>query len=152
MIVDWAQRPEYLQWVNGRLGTEFKPTTDITLTSLSQDGTILAIVVFSGFTEWNCEVSAVVDDPRGFTRRFIRAFLGYIFYQMKLHRLTAFVATDNPKSLNLAQRLGFRQEGIAKAWLGPRDSYLLGLLRDDALKLWFKDLYGKENPEGSASA
>jgi RimJ/RimL family protein N-acetyltransferase len=149
-VIDWTQRPGYLAWANERLHAGFKPGEDITLTSLSQEGSILAIVVFSGFTEWNCEVSAVVADAKGFTRRFIRAFLGYAFYQMKLARITAFVAEDNPKSLDLAQRLGFKVEGRARAWTGSKDAFLLGLLHDDAMKLWFKDLYGKEKPEASA--
>jgi L-amino acid N-acyltransferase YncA len=142
-VIDWTQRPEYLAWVNAKLGAHFTAAQDVTLTSLSPSGSILAIVVFSGFSKWNCEVTAVVVDPRGVNRKFIRACLGYVFYQADLHRLTAFIAVDHTVSLDRAQRLGFKKEGLAKAWFGDKDAFLLGLLRDDALNLWFKDLHEK---------
>lgn len=142
-MIDWVQRPEYLQWVNRRLGTSFDSREAVTLTRVSQTGSILAIAVFSRFTKWNCEVTVAVAASRAVSKDFIRACLGYVFHQCNLFRVTAFIAVDNSESLNQAQRLGFRREGVAKAWFGERDAVLLGLLRDDATARWFKELHGQ---------
>jgi hypothetical protein len=140
-MIDWTQRAEYLKWANSRLGTHFDSATATTLTSLAQDGSILCVVIFSRFTRSNCEVTAVGD--RGITRSFLKAIFVYAFVQCGLRRMTAFIAVDNEKSLNRAQRLGFRMEGVARDWFPQSDAYLLGLLRDDCLKTWLKDFHGQ---------
>jgi RimJ/RimL family protein N-acetyltransferase len=130
-VVSFEQRPEYLQWAEGVLGQKFDPKTVSLLTSLSQSGTILGVVIFSRFTTGNCEITVAARDPRFISKRFALAVAAYPFLQLGYRRVTAFIAVDNLQSLDLAQRLGFRIEGTARYWFPSGDAYILGLLRED---------------------
>lgn len=74
------------------------------------------------------------------TKRLCLAVCHYLFIQLELRRVTAFIAVENEKSLSLAQRLGFRIEGTARDWYPTGDAHILGLLRNDCS--WLKDKYG----------
>lgn len=144
-MIDWAQNQKYLSWASQQLNQAFDPKAVTWLTSLSQTGSILGVVVFSRFTTGNCEITVVSATPGFITKRFALAVAAYPFLQLKVRRDTAFVAVDNEKSLSLAQRLGFRVEGIARSWYPESDAYILGLLREDyeqcALRI-AKDFHG----------
>lgn len=142
-MIDFAQRLAYLEWANSRLGTHFDAGTAVTLTSLDQRDKILAVVIFSRFTKSNCEVTLVVGDRAGGTRHLIRACAVYAFVQCALRRVTAFIAVDNEVSLKQAQRLGFGIEGRARDWFPQGDAFILGLLRDDCIARWLKELHGQ---------
>lgn len=88
------------------------------------------MVVFSRFTPGACEVS-VVGDKGWLDRRLVLTALAYVFVQLKMRRVTAFVAVDNSASLKLAQQLGFRHEGLVRKWFPDRDAYVLGLLPEE---------------------
>jgi RimJ/RimL family protein N-acetyltransferase len=79
-------------------------------------------------------------DVRFISKRFAYAVAFYPFIQLACRRVTAFIAVDNAKSLSLAQRLGFRVEGIAKSWFPASDAYILGLTREECK--WLKDFHG----------
>lgn len=69
------------------------------------------------------------------------AVAGYVWLQCQCRRVTAIIAVGNEKSLNLAQRLGFQEEGLLKNWYASGDAKILGLLREDCT--WFKVLNGQ---------
>jgi RimJ/RimL family protein N-acetyltransferase len=146
-VIDWVQRPEALAWAEKRLRVKFDPRTVTWLTSISQTGSILGVVVFSRFTTGNCEVTVVADEPRFLSRTFLYACLFYVFIQMECSRVTAFIAVENAKSLSLAQRLGFRIEGTVRKWFPTGDAHILGLIREDCK--WLKDENGQPLPSGN---
>lgn len=146
-MIDFAQRPAYLQYASKTLGVTFDPKTAVTLTRLDQHGNILGVVIFSRFTIGNCEVT-VSGTPGWLSRDLILASLAYVFGQMQLRRVTAFVAAGNERSLSLAQRLGFKREGIARQWFAGHDAIMLGMLREDCH--WLKELHGlPQRPAGT---
>lgn len=61
--------------------------------------------------------------------------LGLAFRTLGLERVTALASPDNPRSLVALERVGFRREGVLRAWHRhrgePRDVAILGLLRAD---------------------
>lgn len=63
------------------------------------------------------------------------ALLGHCFTALNTHRVEAHIEPDNIASQRLAERLGFRQEGLMRDWLfvagQPRDILLYALLRPD---------------------
>ncbi|MDX1934316.1 MAG: GNAT family protein [Capsulimonadales bacterium] len=70
---------------------------------------------------------------RGYAREAVRAFCGYLFDDLQLHRLIAYTSTENVRSVRLLESLGFRREGwtresvdINDRW---HDEYLYALLR-----------------------
>lgn len=95
-------------------------------------GELQAVVVFNDMTEHNIEATiAAVPSRRWLSKEFIRAFYRYPFVQLGVKRLTAHVRVSNAESLNIAERVGFRREGVARKWFGDEDAIVLGLLESD---------------------
>lgn len=92
--------------------------------------TLLAAVIFDGFTAQDCNMHICVGDSRGVTRRSIRAVFDYPFRQLRLGRVSAQVMDDNEKSLEFVQRVGFVYEG-AKRMPGMKLQMLFGLLKTE---------------------
>lgn len=76
---------------------------------------ILLAVIFDCFYARDCNVSVAIEDKRGVTRGNLRAVFAYPFLQLKLPRISASVAADNPESLCLMHRWGFTKEGVKRA-------------------------------------
>lgn len=72
----------------------------------------------------------------GYMREAVKACLAFAFHAMKIHRVDAFVAADNDRSLNLLGKLGFQREGLLRDYFWSEgvgyDHYMLGLLKSDA--------------------
>ena len=77
---------------------------------------------------------AAVAGP-GFRREATGALLEHCFTTLGTHRVEAHIEPGNTASIRLADRLGFRQEGLMRDWLfvagQPRDMLLYALLRPD---------------------
>lgn len=140
-MIGWDQLPGDLHYAEGILGVKFDPRAATWLTSRDGLGKILGVVVFSRFTQGNCEITVAASDPRFITKRFALAVASYPFVQLECRRVTAIIAVSNAKSLSLAQQLGFRMEGTLRNWFPSGDAYILGLLREDCK--WLKDTDGQ---------
>lgn len=155
-MIDWEQNPTYLEVAEAILGVKFDRRAATWLTSKSQDGRVLGVVVFSRFTEGNCEISVAGLTPTFISKSFAFAVALYVFdhRQLNCRRVTAVIAVTNEKSLSLAQQLGFKREGTLQRWYPPKqenptgDAFILGLLREDCK--WLKDIHGQPEPPDSA--
>ena len=71
--------------------------------------------------------------------RAVRAVLNYAFEKQGLHRVEAACLPTNEASKRLLERVGFQQEGYARAYLNIngqwRDHLLFGLLDTDPAPL-----------------
>ena len=71
----------------------------------------------------------------GFAEESTRALLDHCVTALDAHRIEAHIETDNQPSLRLAERLGFRREGLMRDCLfvdgKPRTAFLYALLRPD---------------------
>lgn len=65
---------------------------------------------------------------KGIMTEALRAILRYGFEEMNLNRIQAIIDTENNRSLNLALRLGFRNEGVLR-----QRTQFKGGFRDDAI-------------------
>jgi ribosomal-protein-alanine N-acetyltransferase len=76
---------------------------------------------------------------QGYMSRAVRATLLYAFSYQGLHRIEAACLPNNEPSKRLLERVGFRQEGYARAYLNIngqwRDHLLFALLDSDPLPL-----------------
>jgi ribosomal-protein-alanine N-acetyltransferase len=76
-------------------------------------------------------IGYIIDPARqrqGIATEAVSAMLDFCFSELGLHRVQAFIHPDNIASLRLAQKLGFRREGLL------RDNLRVGdVWRDDAL-------------------
>ena len=72
---------------------------------------------------------------QGLAEEATRALLEHCFTALDAHRIEAHIEPDNAASLRLAERLGFRREGLMRDQLfvdgKPRDALLYALLRPD---------------------
>lgn len=95
--------------------------------------------VFVDYTGSNIEIH--LNTPGVFNRRIIRDVYGYVFKQLKCNRLTAKVATNNEKLLQLLPRLDFEYECLIEQYYGewdsPVDAAQYKLTKNNALK-WLK--------------
>ena len=140
-MVDYFQNPAYLAWAERELGVNFTFAECRWLTSLDSDGNVLGVVVFSRFTEGNCELTVVGRDKAFITKGFALAVARFVFVQCDCRRVTAIIAVGNELSLSLAQRLGFQEEGTLRSWFRDGDAKILGLLREDCK--WLRILNGR---------
>lgn len=72
---------------------------------------------------------------RGYMTEALAATIAYVFDQLRLHRLEAACLPENERSRGLLLKLGFREEGHARAYLkingAWRDHVLYALVADD---------------------
>jgi hypothetical protein len=113
------------RFVGERCGRVIYPP--FTAMGIERNGEITAGVVFNCYTGNDIEVS-VAGGP--FSRGFIAAVGKYVFEQIGCLRMT--VITEQPKVIEIAQRLGAKVEGLKRNHFGKgRDATILGILRED---------------------
>lgn len=132
--ISYDQSQLRLDWVADRVGpgVNFAQPAKVLLSVDDQTHEFLGGVVYNHFTPGNCEVHVVAESPRFANRHTIREFFAYPFLQLGLNRLTGIVHTSNRRSLEGAQRLGFRVEGLLRDWYGKdQHGILLGMTREE---------------------
>ncbi len=76
---------------------------------------------------------------QGLMSRAVRAMTGYAFTSLRLHRIEAACLPHNAASIRLLERIGFKREGLARAYLRInglwQDHLLYALLETDPLPL-----------------
>ena len=70
--------------------------------------------------------------PHWARRSTIRKVLNYLFGQLKVDRVTAHIASQNKRSLKLAEGHGFVREGLMVNGCGDDHRVVLGLTRQTA--------------------
>jgi RimJ/RimL family protein N-acetyltransferase len=69
---------------------------------------------------------------RGYATEAVRGMLGFVFDSLRLHRVSAYTAVRNARSVALLERVGMRREGRLRQsfWFadGWQDEYLYALL------------------------
>ena len=94
---------------------------------IERNGEIVAGVVFNCFT--GHDVAVTVAGSR-FTRGFISAVGTYVFGKLGCLRMS--ITTEQPKVIEIAQRLGAKVEGLKRNHFGSgRDGIVLGLLKEE---------------------
>ncbi|MSP49172.1 MAG: N-acetyltransferase [Alphaproteobacteria bacterium] len=103
------------------------------------DGVPVGSVSLSS-VDWNHlsgEVGYVIAPEmrgKGYGRAMAEAALA-LGFAGELERITAYICTDNPASIGLAERLGFQREGLLRRHAviegARRDHYLYGLLKEE---------------------
>lgn len=134
MRVSDEQRAEYFEFASSMLGETFVhgPTTKC-LTSLSDAGEVLGVVLYDRITDRDCMIHVASDSTR---RWFGREMLFWTFWvpfeQYKVARVTGLVREDNDEALRFDRSLGFVEEGrVRQIFPGGYDGILLGMLREE---------------------
>ncbi len=97
---------------------------------LVKSGDLIAGVIYNNFDGANaCVHIGAVDGCRWLTPEFLFAAFDYPFNQLGLRRLTAPVHSNNKRSREFAENLGFTRDGTLKHYYADGDLHLYGLLR-----------------------
>lgn len=98
-----------------------------TAMGIERDGEVIAGAVFNCYTGHDICVT-VAGGP--FHRDFIAAVGEYVFGKIGCLRMS--ITTEQPKVMEIAQRLGAKVEGLKRNHFGKdRDATILGILRED---------------------
>ncbi|WP_261164955.1 GNAT family N-acetyltransferase [Microbacterium sp. Marseille-Q6965] len=110
--------------------------------AIRTQGALVGMIALHGVRDGAAEIGYWVAAPargRGYLTEAAHAVLDFAFGPMRLQRVEWRAVTDNPASMRIAQKLGFRYEGMLRLGLGRigpgnerRDGHIAGLLAADA--------------------
>ncbi len=124
------QDPRLLQFASDVLRVRFDPAQSAWISSVDEE--VEAVVVFTRFSPFNCEMSIATNGKKRWARReFIRACYRYPFVQRGLARITVVIEDGNEPSLSLCRKLGHVEEGTLKSWFGPKDGIVMRMLKSE---------------------
>lgn len=120
---EWAREriPKVVSWLPG-----FKSIAAIN----ESPARTMGVVVYDGFTPYDCNMHIAIEDRRCVTRRVVRKAFAYPFEQLGLARVTALVGATNARSQRFVTDLGFVCEGAKSAGLGDEDELIYGMTRE----------------------
>jgi len=128
--VIYGQEERLLPWAAERTGGgRFRP--DAYTIGLERDGKLVAVVVFDGFSECDCNIHIASDGTRAWMNKelLLRTF-AYPFVQLGYRRITGLVPAKNAQALAFNEHLGFEREGLCRYGLPDDDLVIMGLLRE----------------------
>jgi RimJ/RimL family protein N-acetyltransferase len=124
-----------------RRSLEYDSTWQAAWAVLSKrDATFVGMVNYHARQAWNQRLSlgwilVPAFRRQGYMEEAVRALLGHCFHALDTHRIEAEIEPDNVRSVRLAERLGFRREGLLhdRACVGGerRSIWMYALLRPD---------------------
>ena len=120
--------PEVVKWVEEQLDTKFGPTAQ-------GIGDGRAAVVFDEYRS-GVDIQMHIAKREGeiLSPTLVAAMMHYPFEQLKVKRITGYIAENNLESQRFAKKLGARLEGVLKDALPEGNLCIYGLLREDAGK------------------
>lgn len=127
----YGEDERLLPWAAERIGgIQFR--ADARTIGYARDGEIMAVVVFDGFSDADCNMHIASDGTRRWlTRELLIAAFAYPFTQCGFRRVTGLVPAKNLDALRFDQHLGFRREGYhPSAAKNGGDLISLGMLRE----------------------
>lgn len=122
-----------------RLAAEWWDTGEEYTWTIRAGGALVGMIGLHGIRAGAAEIGywlAARARGRGYLNEAAEAVLDFAFGPMRLQRVEWRAVTDNPASARVAQRLGFRYEGLLRLGLGGiggsrRDGHIAGLLATD---------------------
>lgn len=135
MKVDTRQDIRYLLAAEEVLAAKFE-ILPRWLSVVEEDGRLLAVFIFHGASDCDCEISVATFGPRPFTRAILRELFYYPFETCGFRRVSAKVRETNARSLNCTSRLGFQVEGLLRNQYPDCNGILFGMLKEECK--WLK--------------
>ncbi|HJV52795.1 MAG TPA: GNAT family protein [Noviherbaspirillum sp.] len=126
----YGDEDRLLPWAQERTATRFR--RDAYTLGLEKDEALVAVVVFDGFSECDCNMHIASDGTRQWMNKsLLLAAFAYPFTQLGLQRVTGLVPSKNEAALAFDQHIGFEIEGRCRNALPDDDLIVLGLLREN---------------------
>jgi RimJ/RimL family protein N-acetyltransferase len=102
-----------------------------TLGLIDESGQTLAAIVYTDYSRYNICMHIASEGKNWMTRAFLKAAFEYPFDQIKVDRVTAFVAKSNAASRRFVEHIGFIHEGVMRKAHHKDDLIVYGMLRDE---------------------
>lgn len=122
--------PHVVAWVAEANGNTYLPGA--VGIGYERNGRIVQGVVFTDYSGANIQGHIACSPGHSFYPTFIAAIFDYPFNQVKVRRITVFVASRNERSRSLVTHLGAVYEGVLTDALDDDDLIVYGLLRRNA--------------------
>lgn len=136
MILVFGHDELVARWMTERIGLVFAPPF-VAIGATVDGQELCAGVLFNNWNGFNADISLAADQ---LSRDAIGGVYEYAFNQLGALRLTALTRRSHKTMRDMLPRFGFRQEGVAARYFGPRrgdDAFKFVLFRQDAQK-WMK--------------
>lgn len=98
--------------------------------TMSRDGRLKGAVLYTNYRS-DCIEMTCAGEPGWLTRDAVKAFFAYPFVQLGCRRVSALAARNNKASRALAEKLGFKLEGVIRQGFTTGDAMLYGLLKTE---------------------
>jgi hypothetical protein len=129
MTLVFGQDDEVAAWAAEQLGYVPMVKPFVAIGIRDKSGAYSGALIFNGFSGRDIELTVV---GRGaITRESFDAFAAYVFGQLNCARVSAVISQNNARALDVAEKFGFRREGVARKKFEDADAVLLGLLREE---------------------
>jgi RimJ/RimL family protein N-acetyltransferase len=134
-------------------GMDMGDTPYSAIGNVDELGNLIGGVVLNNFTRRDIHLHVAGVGPRWCTRRFVGEVFRYVFLQLGCRRCTGLVAVSNAAARRFDEHLGFRREGVLRAYLEhDEDCLVYGMLREECRWLNVGVTHGKLLSTGHANA
>jgi len=133
-LIIFEPKEQIAEYVLQMIGSFNTPDDLFRYTALAilKNGIIQAGIVFERFTGESIEMHIAANpSKRWMTKTFLHLWFHYPFIQLGVNRITANIASKNKSALNLAERLGFKKEGVIREAMGGDDLIAYGMLKNE---------------------
>lgn len=122
-----------MDFASEKIGGGFDWPDDVQAIALQEaDGKIVAAALFDRFEAAECQMHIATDGQKNWMARdTLAAVFAFPFWQLKLRRITAPIASRNRTALVAAVRLGFTPEGVRERALWDDDVCVLRMFRGE---------------------
>lgn len=123
-----------LEAISYRLQDDFNPMNATAIGLVDTDGNIKTVVAYNMYDEKHGIIAMHIfsDTPLYLRPQYMREFFRYPFDQLGCVRITALVPADQPETVKLNEKIGFKVEGVArKGFRRSTDAVIMGMLRDE---------------------
>lgn len=132
--VVYEQHPIFYDYINKALDNAFTPDNAriISCVRWNEDGSfkVLAVVAYHYSLKHSVEMSIAAEQGEWATRRFLQAAFDYPFFQEGKEKVIAVVRTNNTRSFQMLERLGYSKEGCLTDYQGAdKDCFIYGLTK-----------------------
>lgn len=98
---------------------------------LERNGSLIAGIMYDGYTGSSIAMHSRCDDPAYVTRSFYWMIFDYPFNQLKLKRVTGLVSTGNPGAQKINEKLGWKRETTLSDYFPDGDGIVYIMRRED---------------------
>ena len=132
--IGYEREEEAERWARNELGIQKTPDFYRAVSAVDNNGDFVCVVVMTNFTARNVDLNIVMKCkkvfPKGVVTMFNEVFT-LVFGHCRMARATGLISSKNARSRTIAEKFGFKLEGIMRSALPDDDVCIYGMLAED---------------------